>query len=367
MRSLRVGQARRVSRTDDPFEESDMIENLSMKPTGWFQIGWSAEVPPGGVKPMTYFGEDLVAFRTESGKLSVLSAFCLHMGAHLGHGGTVRGECIACPYHGWEFDRDGANTKIPYQDNTVKGKRIRKWHVLEQHEMILLWHDPGGGPPREGWTTDLFDHDEFPADPNDFYPAYANGAIVYKPDEPIHPQITQENSCDTAHFEFTHGAPRTPSMLVHDGSNPVWKSSMGFRSPKSDEIVITTYARNPGVGLSYFVFHHHGGSGEEKLGFNRRLVLAATPVDDEKSDLRVTYFFPRDPTSPEVMPQHIKDEASQTAELFEQDARIWRYQRFVQRPIFAKQDVKGYTELREWSARFYEKEGAPVGPMKIAE
>lgn len=344
-----------------------MIDHLSMKPTGWFQIGWSAEIPPGGVKPMTYFGEELVAFRTESGELSVMEPYCLHMGAHLGHGGKVRGDCIVCPYHGWEFDARGANTKIPYEDNVVKGKKLKRWHVMEQHEMILLWHDPAGGPPREGWTTDLFDHDEIPAKVEDFYPAYSNGAIVYKPGEPIHPQITQENSCDTAHFEFTHGAPRTPTLLFHDGSGPVWKSSMGFRSPKTDEVSITTYARNPGIGMSYFVFHHHGGSSGPKYGFNRRLILTATPVDDEKSDLRVTYFFPRDPSSPDVMPQFIKDEAAHTVELFEEDARIWRHQRFVQRPIFAKQDVAGYTALRKWSNQFYELEGAPVGPMKIRE
>ncbi|MDC1295699.1 Rieske 2Fe-2S domain-containing protein [Myxococcota bacterium] len=344
-----------------------MIDHLSMKPTGWFQIGWSAEIPPGGVKPMKYFGEELVAFRTQSGRLSVLEPYCVHMGTHLGYGGKIRGECIACPYHGWEFDADGANTKIPYEDKVVKGKQLKKWHVLEQHEMILLWHDPAGGPPREGWTTDLFDHDKVPANVDDFYPAYVNGAIVYKPGEPIHPQITQENSCDTAHFEFTHGAPRTPKLVQHDGSTPVWKSSMNFHSPKTEEVTITTYARNPGIGMSYFVFHHHGGSAGPKYGFNRRLILTATPVDDETSDLRVTYFFPRDPNSPDLMPQFIKDEAAHTVELFEEDARIWRHQRFVQHPVFARADVAGYTELRKWSNQFYEIEGAPVGPMKIRQ
>ena len=45
--------------------------NLSMKPTGWFQIGWSAEIRPGQAVPMRYFGKDLVAFRSGSGVLSV--------------------------------------------------------------------------------------------------------------------------------------------------------------------------------------------------------------------------------------------------------------------------------------------------------
>ncbi|MGD9794801.1 MAG: Rieske 2Fe-2S domain-containing protein, partial [Acidimicrobiia bacterium] len=56
---------------------------LNMKPTGWFNIGWSAEIAPGGVKPMRYFGHDLVAFRSTTGELSVLDAHCRHLGAHL--------------------------------------------------------------------------------------------------------------------------------------------------------------------------------------------------------------------------------------------------------------------------------------------
>ena len=237
--------------------------------------------------------------------------------------------------------------------------------------MIFVWHDPAGGPPREGWELPhLFEHDEFPARYEDFYPAFANNTTVYKPQEKIHPQITVENSADTAHFHFTHGAPLPPKMLSFDGSTPIWKSSMGFLSPKTKEIALTTYARNPGVGMSFFIFHHHGddeAENQQAHGFNRRLVLAATPVDDECTDLRVTYFFPRDPGSPEVMPQNIKDMAAQTEQLFEEDAIIWRHQQFVQRPIFQQQDVKAYTALRRWSSQFYEVEGEPVGPMKIAK
>jgi len=346
-----------------------MIKHISMKPTGWFHVAWSGEIPPGGVKPMKYFGHELVAFRTLEGELAILDAYCPHMGAHLGYGGKVKGKCIQCPYHGWQFGTQGENTFIPYEDGHTIRKKIRTWHHVEQHEMVLLWHDPAGGPPREGWLPHLFDHDEVPADIKDFYPAYANGNIVYKPGEKIHPQITVENTADTAHFHFTHGAPLPPKMLSFDGSGPVWKSSMGFQSPKTKEVAITTYARNPGIGMSFFIFNHHGAEhgSREALGFNRRLVLAATPVDDFTTDLRVTYFFPRDPDSPEVMPQHVREVAAETERLFEEDAVIWRHQQFVQRPIFQQQDIKAYTALRRRCAQFYELEGAPVGPMAIAE
>ena len=62
---------------------------FTWKVTGWFMIGWSAEFEIGDVKALKYFGEDLAAYRDESGALHVLEAHCKHLGAHIGHGGTV--------------------------------------------------------------------------------------------------------------------------------------------------------------------------------------------------------------------------------------------------------------------------------------
>jgi nitrite reductase/ring-hydroxylating ferredoxin subunit len=66
---------------------------FTWKVTGWFMIGWSAEFPVGEVRPLGYFGEDLVGYRDESGELHLLQAHCRHLGAHIGHGGKVIGDC----------------------------------------------------------------------------------------------------------------------------------------------------------------------------------------------------------------------------------------------------------------------------------
>ena len=60
---------------------------FTWKVTGWFMVGWSAEFPRGEVRPLRYFGEDLVAYRNDAGELHVLSGHCRHLGAHIGHGG----------------------------------------------------------------------------------------------------------------------------------------------------------------------------------------------------------------------------------------------------------------------------------------
>lgn len=323
-----------------------MALQLSMKPTGWFHVAWSGEIPAGTVKPLRYFGHDLVAFRAEDGELAILDAHCHHLGAHLGHGGKVCGKAVTCPYHGWQWDTQGRNSLIPYQD-TVVPKRLRKWHTEERYGLVFLWHDPAGGPPREGWQLpDLFaGYPELPAaTAEDFYPCWPN-AVVDKPDEPLHPQMVQENVCDSTHFRHTHGAPLDPQLEWFRAEGTQFRASMAFKSPKTLQVALRTYTVNPGIGLSFFVFDGR---------FPYRLILSGTPMDEDRSHFRVSYFFPRDPESPDTMPQALQDYARSTDALYEEDAHIWRHMKFRHRPIYARQDVAGYRAMREWCEQFYE-------------
>ncbi len=59
---------------------------------GWYKIAESEEVPPLGIKNVRFMGSDLVLFRGPSGQLGLVDAYCPHLGAHLGVGGTVTPE-----------------------------------------------------------------------------------------------------------------------------------------------------------------------------------------------------------------------------------------------------------------------------------
>ena len=86
-------------------------------PFGWYVVDYSNELKPGDVKAVRYFAQDQVLFRTESGEVSMLDAYCPHLGAHLGHGGIINGECIECPFHAWRWKTDGKIGEIPYAKN----------------------------------------------------------------------------------------------------------------------------------------------------------------------------------------------------------------------------------------------------------
>ena len=113
----------------------------SMRPTGWFQVAWSADLEVGDVKALHYFGEDLVAFRDLNGVVRVLDAHCRHLGADLSHGGCVVEGGIQCPLHGWVWSgADGRNVHIPYEQCPVEERRVRCWAATELNECIYIWH-----------------------------------------------------------------------------------------------------------------------------------------------------------------------------------------------------------------------------------
>ena len=120
-------------------------------PYGWFCIGHSDELAVGEVRNIHYFDRDMVLFRTASGRVGLSHPACPHLGAHLGHGGTVQGESIRCPFHHWQYDTDGAITNIPYASRIPpkwEGKPcLKAYPVCEKNEVIWAWYHPEDAAP----------------------------------------------------------------------------------------------------------------------------------------------------------------------------------------------------------------------------
>src|SRR5947207_2955967 len=83
-------------------------------PASWFHLCAGEELKRGPVS-IELCGREFVGYRTQSGRIVVLSGRCSHLGARLGHG-TVCGERLVCPLHGWEYGPAGMCEKIPAAD-----------------------------------------------------------------------------------------------------------------------------------------------------------------------------------------------------------------------------------------------------------
>ena len=74
---------------------------------------------------MHYFGEEMVLFRTESGEVNVLDAYCQHLGANMGVGGTVEGETHRLPVARLAVARRRHECADPLQQDRLQEQRPR--------------------------------------------------------------------------------------------------------------------------------------------------------------------------------------------------------------------------------------------------
>jgi phenylpropionate dioxygenase-like ring-hydroxylating dioxygenase large terminal subunit len=175
---------------------------FSPYPSGWFAIARSGDLLPQAVLPLRFFGQELVLFRTEDGQARLAEAFCPHLGAHLGHGGTVQGQSLRCPFHGWCFDGEsGSCTEIPFARKIPPRARITTWPVREVDGMVLVYRDGDlvGQPP--GWEVPSVQSDEW------------TGATYFSWKLRTCCQEILENTVDAAHLPTVHAA-RRPARYV---------------------------------------------------------------------------------------------------------------------------------------------------------
>lgn len=172
-------------------------------PDGWFAVCWSKDLRVGEVKNVHYFEQDLALFRGRSGAAKVIDPYCPHMGAHLGVGGTVVGETIACPYHGWRYDGNGQCVEIPYCDEVPARAKLKGWQVTECNEMVFVWRHARGEPPQ--WQVPVI------AAFSD--PDWSEPRLV-EFETPVCIQDMAENQCDPVHFKYVHKQLTVPESEV---------------------------------------------------------------------------------------------------------------------------------------------------------
>ncbi|MCV7222246.1 Rieske 2Fe-2S domain-containing protein [Mycolicibacterium elephantis] len=320
---------------------------LSMKPTGWFQVAWSAEVQPGEVRRMKYFDREMICWRTASDEAVVMDAYCEHLGAHLGYGGHVEGDVIQCPFHGWQWNKEGRNVCIPYESRPNRGKRIRSYPVVERNESIYIWHDIDGRPPYFD-APDVFASFADGSSADDYYPQMT----LFREGLELHPQYVLENGVDFAHFKYVHQTPIVPVFTRHDFDQPVSFVDFtitfeGDENQSIDDVKSGVEAINGGLGIAV----------TKSWGMvDNRTISAVTPVDERSSDVRFTVYIGR-PKNAVKDPERAAAKARQFGEevirQFTQDIHIWSHQRYSDPPALAGSEYEGFTAIRKWATQFY--------------
>ena len=243
-------------------------------PFGWYVVDYSDDLKPGDVKPVRYFAQDQVLFRTKSGEVTMLDAYCPHLGAHLGHGGLVKDECIECPFHAWQWGADGKIDNIPYAKKIppkAKETQIFKYPTVEKNNLIYAWYHPNGNNP----------HYEVESYPEISDPEWADKFEKFEYTIKCHIQDMAENAVDAAHFMYVHGVVSYPEFEVtYDEQKRYFTQEANMKTPKG--IVkgkISGFSNGPGDNATKFE------------GICDTLLLGSTtPIENEKVITRFSFL-----------------------------------------------------------------------------
>jgi phenylpropionate dioxygenase-like ring-hydroxylating dioxygenase large terminal subunit len=199
----------------------------------WYAVEFSHDVVAGKPKKVKILGQQLVLYRkTSDNSVVAMSDLCVHRGAALS-GGEIKGDCIVCPYHGWEYKPNGEVQKIPaHPDKGIPRKaRIDSYPVQEKY--MFVWVFLGDlpeeeRPPIPDWS-DIDDTESYRA---------VTGEFLWKSNY----ERILENGVDVSHTPFVHGGvfgnkekPETPEFEIE--SSP-WhcKVSVVLNPPNSKGI-----------------------------------------------------------------------------------------------------------------------------------
>jgi hypothetical protein len=140
----------------------------------------------------------------------------------------------------------------------------------------------------------------------------------------------------------------SPVILREEVSEATWQTVAGFGRRWADGIDRPDDRRNTitihwvGVGFAFNAEHTPDGW--------RVVLIATTPVDDDRTEMFGTYWL-------EDVPGSTGEDRVRLLDLIKsalpQDIVIWNNQRYLERPALGKSEASGFKKLRKWTSRFY--------------
>ena len=317
-------------------------ENLGY-PTGWYVVSMSKNLRNEKMLVVPFVGEELIIYRTKSGKVCITEPYCPHLGAHFGHGGLVKGENLYCPFHGFEFDTEGACVKTGYGTKPPPTAKLKMMPIKESNGFIFIYYDRNNETPF--WEIPELDFTNWTK-------------LIYKSFViSDHPQETTENSVDIGHFAFVHNYNNTTSLREAIFKDQYMSTKYSFEkpypkplhilNPKGQKIEIETHI----YGLGYSMVDVKIPS----FKYHIKMWVLPTPISPDKITLRLAM---RKKKSNSKIFSLLLDDLISTSVLkgfvhdTRQDFKIWENKLLIEKPALAKGDgpIAAY---RKWAKQFY--------------
>ncbi|XP_054263633.1 cholesterol 7-desaturase nvd [Macrosteles quadrilineatus] len=322
-------------------------------PNGWFALAESSDVPAGQVKYVEALGENFAVFRSKDGRAYVLDAYCPHLGANMGIGGVVKGDCLECPFHGWQFrGQDGKCSEIPYAAKVPSFAKVKKWESCEVNDFIFVWYHAEGEAP--SWQVEVTEE----IHSGEWWYRGRSEFIINS-----HIEEIPENGADIAHLNAIHA----PSLLGgsdlryyermwHSFARHTWSATWRQHTTPGEEhigtmnldhdvrlfnkfsfISMKVNARQIGPGYVYMNLMTSIGP----IG----IVQVVTPIEPLLQ--RVVHRV----YCPPLLMLYATITLIGEAIMIERDIMVWNHKKYV-KPLLVKED-QAIVRHRRWYSQFY--------------
>jgi len=117
----------------------------------WKTLWPASDLPAGQVRIVEADQTDILVYRTSTGRVEAIEAWCPHMRNYMPNGlaperplsDLLDAEEIQCPFHGWRFDGTGRCTGVPAAQKAPRAvtegrTMVRAWEVREHDGLIQL-------------------------------------------------------------------------------------------------------------------------------------------------------------------------------------------------------------------------------------
>jgi phenylpropionate dioxygenase-like ring-hydroxylating dioxygenase large terminal subunit len=233
-------------------------------------------------------GCDFVLFRDSAGVAHCLSDLCVHRGASLALG-SCRGDVIACPQHGWEFDGSGRCTLVPAGIRTPtdppKRARVPSYPVQEKYGLlhVFLGDLPEAERPA---LPDIMPE----ADTGDWH----YGVIARTKD--VNYVRMAENYNDPCHVHYIHEfakwLPKGVTILQKELTDTYVRAFHAAWDARGQ------FSENSGLLMEYHVVGCVSRNTNYQPDYPPQIVTAwVTPIDEGNTRIHMVLLAPKVPTT----------------------------------------------------------------------
>ena len=258
-----------------------------MIPNQWYAILESNEVKKGRISGVTRMGEKMVAWRNPKGELAVMADKCPHRGVALSVGNLV-GDCIQCPFHGFQYDTSGTCKLVPANGKNAeppKALHVQCYPVREEHGFVYIWWgEARDAYPPVPWFESIPDTMVY-ATLKDYWANHYSRAIENQLDV-VHLPFIHHNTIGRGNRTLVNGPITTEeSHWPGDHLLNLWVYNVldqGQKPKKASEL--------PKPERRPFLQFRYGNLWHNWIADGIRVLVAFAPIDNENTLMYLRYY-----------------------------------------------------------------------------